>query len=320
MEKILEVKNLKKYFPINRNIWGKPQGYVRAVDDVSFSLNKGETLGIVGESGSGKSTTGRSILRLVEPTSGEILYKDKEIRNLSGESLRSMRRHMQMIFQDPYASLNPRMTIGEAIEEPMRHNELYKSKDCKDKVFELLEKVGLNQRYYNRYPYEFSGGQRQRVGIARALGVKPEIIIADEPVSALDVSVQAQILNLFMDLQQEYNLTYVFIAHDLSVVKHISNKIAVMYLGEIVELADREDIFASPMHPYTQALISAIPIADPKSKRNRIILKGDIPSPSSPPPGCKFSTRCISCMDICKKEKVELKSYNNRMIRCHLYR
>lgn len=319
MERILEVRNLKKYFPMRRGLFGKATGQVMAVDDVSFELYKGETLGIVGESGSGKSTTGRSILRLIEPTSGEIIYRNENITKLRGENLRRMRRNMQMIFQDPYASLNPRMSVGECIIEPMVEHRLLDKNGRKEKTEEILNKVGLGKNYFYRYPHEFSGGQRQRVGIARALALNPEIIIADEPVSALDVSVQAQILNLFNDLKEELGLTYIFIAHDLSVVKYLSDRIAVMYLGEIMELSSKDSLFDTPLHPYTKALVSAIPVPDPTFKGERIILKGDIPSPSLPPKGCKFSTRCPECMDICNEIHPKLKNYNGHLVRCHIY-
>ncbi len=319
MEKILEVKNLKKYFPIKKGMFGRISGNIRAVDDVSFDLYKGETLGVVGESGSGKSTAGRSILRLIEPTSGQIIYRNKDITKMEGENLRKIRRDMQMIFQDPYASLNPRMSVGDCIIEPMNEHKLFDKNSRKRMAEEILDKVGLDQNYFYRYPHEFSGGQRQRIGIARALALNPEIIIADEPVSALDVSVQSQILNLFNDLKDELGLTYIFIAHDLSIVKYLSDRILVMYLGEIMEFASKDDIFNNSMHPYTKALISAIPIPDPTFKGDKIILKGDIPSPSNPPKGCKFSTRCPECMDICREVHPKLKNYDGHLIRCHIY-
>ncbi|QAT63274.1 MULTISPECIES: ABC transporter ATP-binding protein [Tissierellales] len=319
MEKILEVKNLKKYFPIKKGMFGRISGNIKAVDDISFDLYKGETLGVVGESGSGKSTAGRSILRLIEPTSGQIIYRNKDITKMEGENLRKIRRDMQMIFQDPYASLNPRMSVGDCIIEPMNEHKLFDKNSRKRMAEEILDKVGLDQNYFYRYPHEFSGGQRQRIGIARALALNPEIIIADEPVSALDVSVQSQILNLFNDLKDELGLTYIFIAHDLSIVKYLSDRILVMYLGEIMEFASKDDIFNNSMHPYTKALISAIPIPDPTFKGDKIILKGDIPSPSNPPKGCKFSTRCPECMDICREVHPKLKNYDGHLIRCHIY-
>jgi len=318
-QKILEIKNLKTYFPLKKSIFGKVTNYVKAVDDVSFDLYKGEILGIVGETGSGKSTIGRSLLRLVEPTGGSIIYRGKNIDKMKGEQLRKTRKNIQMIFQDPYASLNPRISIGESIVEPMREHAIYKKEDCFNRALMLLEKVGLDKDYYIRYPHEFSGGQRQRVGIARALALSPEIIIADEAVSSLDVSVQAQIINLFSDLQQELGLTYIFIAHDLSVVKFVCDSIIVIYLGEIMEIASKEDLFNHPLHPYTQALISAIPVPDPKKRGKRIILKGEIPSPAHPPIGCKFSTRCFKVMDICHKVHPDLVNVDNHQVRCHLY-
>jgi len=318
-QKILEVKNLKTYFPLKRNIFGQVTNYVKAVDDVSFDLYKGEVLGIVGETGSGKSTIGRSLLRLVEPTGGSIFYRGQNITKIKREKLRKIRKNMQMIFQDPFASLNPRISIGESIVEPMREHAVYKKSDCFQRALKLLEKVGLDKDYYTRYPHEFSGGQRQRVGIARALALNPEIIIADEAVSSLDVSVQAQIINLFSDLQQELGLTYIFIAHDLSVVKFICDRIIVIYLGEIMEIAKKEDLFNHPLHPYTQALISAIPVPDPKKRGKRIILKGEIPSPAHPPIGCKFSTRCPKAMDICHKVHPDLVNVDKHQVRCHLY-
>lgn len=314
----MEVKNLKKYFPLKSGLFSSQKLYLRAVDNISFDLYKGETLGLVGESGSGKSTTGRSILRLLEPTAGEIIYKNKNITTLKSSELRNMRKNIQMIFQDPYASLNPRMTIGEAIIEPMLSHGLMTKDEAMKKTLTLLERVGLNKEYYNRYPHQFSGGQRQRIGIARALALNPEIIVADEPVSALDVSVQAQIINLFKDLQDEFGFTYIFIAHDLSVVKYLSTRIAVMYLGEIVEICDKKELFDNPLHPYTRALISAIPTPDPRKKGNRIILEGDIPSPINPPAGCKFSNRCYLKKDICTKLHPDMKKAGGHQVRCHL--
>ena len=319
MEKILEIKNLKKEFPINGTFFFSKKSKVKAVDTVSFDLHKGETLGLVGESGSGKSTVGRTALKLLEPTSGEIIYRGQDISSLKGEELRLLSKNMQMIFQDPYASLNPRMTIGECIVEPMLAHGICSKVEAERRAYELLEQVGLDKEYYYRFPHQFSGGQRQRIGIARALGLNPEIIIADEPVSALDVSIQAQIINLFKDLQIKYDFAYVLIAHDLSVVMYLSDRIAVMYLGEIVELCESKELINKPMHPYTQALISAIPIPDPTKKVDRIILEGDIPSPSDVPKGCRFSTRCIKCFDLCKEVHPELKIINGHSIRCHLY-
>ena len=319
MEKILEVKNLKKEFPIKGDFFFSKKSTVKAVDTVSFELYKGETLGLVGESGSGKSTVGRTVLKLLDPTGGEIFYRGQNISFLRGEELRKLRKNMQMIFQDPYASLNPRMTIGECIMEPMLAHALCTRSEAEAKAYTLLEQVGLDKEYFFRFPHQFSGGQRQRIGIARALGLNPEIIIADEPVSALDVSIQAQIINLFKDLQIEYDFTYVLIAHDLSVVMYLSDRIAVMYLGEIVELCDSKELINQPMHPYTQALISAIPIPDPTKQGKRIILEGDIPSPSNVPKGCRFSTRCVKCFDRCREVHPELRIINGHSIRCHLY-
>ncbi len=320
MEEILRVENLRKYFPIKKGMLNKIVGQVKAVDGVSFSLYKGECLGIVGESGSGKSTLGRTILRLLEPTDGAVHYKGTNMQVYRGSGLRQCRRQMQMVFQDPYASLNPRMEVGKCIAEPMTEHSLCSRDESFDKAAELLKKVGLTERHFHRYPFEFSGGQRQRVGIARALSLSPEIIVADEPVSALDVSVQAQILNLFMDLQKELELTYIFIAHDLSVVKHISTRIAVMYLGVIVEIADTDTIFEDARHPYTLGLISAIPVPDPERVVIRIKFQGDIPSPSNPPSGCRLSTRCPECVDICRTTAPELVDIGGgHFVRCHLH-
>lgn len=321
-EALLEVKNLVKHFPITQGIiFSKKVGAVQAVDDVSFTVNKGETLGLVGESGCGKSTTGRVILRLIEATSGEVRFEGRNILTLNAKEMRELRKDMQIIFQDPYASLNPRMTVGDIIAEPLKIHGLAKGKERQKRVQELLEVVGLASYHARRYPHEFSGGQRQRIGIARALAVRPKLIICDEPVSALDVSIQAQVINLLQDLQKEFGLTYLFIAHDLSVVKHISDRVAVMYLGKIVELADKYELFDNAQHPYTQALLSAIPVPDPHYKRERIILQGDVPSPINPPSGCRFHTRCPKVMDICKvqvPESVEVSP--NHWVACHLVR
>jgi oligopeptide transport system ATP-binding protein len=307
---LVRVRNLKMHFPITQGIIVQRRiGAIKAVDGVSFDVIRGETLGLVGESGCGKSTTGRAILQLYRPTAGEVYFEDQDLIALKGEQLRRMRRRMQMIFQDPYASLNPRMTVGDIIGEPLLVHNISKGKDRRERVQELLEVVGLNPYFVNRYPHEFSGGQRQRIGVARALAVQPEFIICDEPISALDVSIQAQIINLLEDLQGEFNLTYLFIAHDLSVVRHISDRIAVMYLGKIVELTTRFELYDNPLHPYTQALLSAVPIPDPvvEEQRRRIILEGDVPSPASPPIGCNFSTRCPVVMDVCHEQEPEFK-------------
>ncbi|WP_236777806.1 dipeptide ABC transporter ATP-binding protein [Anoxybacter fermentans] len=320
MKKLLEVKNLKKHFPIKGGIFGKQVGSVKAVDGVSFYIKDGETLGMVGESGCGKSTTGRLILRLIEPTEGEVIFEGKNILTFNKKQMREMRRKMQIIFQDPYASLNPRMTVGNIIGEAIEIHKLAKTKQEKEeRVQQLLEQVGLTRAHANRYPHEFSGGQRQRIGIARALAVNPKLIICDEPVSALDVSIQAQVINLMQDLQQKLGLTYLFIAHDLSVVKHISDRVAVMYLGKIVELAETNELYDNPKHPYTQALLSAIPIPDPTIKRERILLEGDVPSPINPPGGCRFHTRCPYAKDICKEEEPVFKDKGNQhFVACHL--
>ncbi|MCI0182741.1 MAG: dipeptide ABC transporter ATP-binding protein [Acidibacillus sp.] len=318
---LLQVRGLEKYFPIKKGVMRLTKGNVRAVDGVSFDVKAGETFGLVGESGCGKSTTGRSILRLIEPTGGEVIFDGKDIRKLGQTEMRKMRKEMQIVFQDPYASLNPRYTVRQILEEPMIIHGLHGgAAERKKKVIDLLETVGLSGSRMNRYPHEFSGGQRQRIGIARALAVSPKLIIADEPVSALDVSVQSQVLNLMNDLQNEYGIAYVFIAHDLSVVKHISDRIGVMYLGKLVELGPAEELYEKPLHPYTQALLSAVPIPDPEIKRERIILQGDLPSPSNPPSGCYFHPRCKDCMAICKTTAPEWKEVEpNRFVACHLY-
>jgi oligopeptide/dipeptide ABC transporter ATP-binding protein len=317
---LLEVNNLKKYFPVKAGIFKRTVAHVKAVDDISFAVKEGETLGLVGESGCGKSTTGRTILRLLEATEGEVLFEGKDVMNLNKTQLREIRRDMQIIFQDPYASLNPRMTVADIVGEPLDIHKLAANKKERNKrVKEILENVGLGEEYMNRYPHEFSGGQRQRIGVARALAVDPKLIIADEPVSALDVSVQAQVVNLMQDLQKEFGLTYLFIAHDLSVVKHISDRVAVMYLGKIVELADKKELFKNPIHPYTQSLLSAIPEADPKKKKDRIILEGDVPSPVDPPSGCRFHPRCPKAFEKCPVMEPEFKEYGDgHFAACHL--
>ncbi|MCT4620600.1 MAG: ABC transporter ATP-binding protein [Marinisporobacter sp.] len=318
---LLEVKNLKKYFPIRKGFFGKNVQYVKAVDDVSFHIKRGETLGLVGESGCGKSTTGRTLIRLYEPTAGEIIFGGAEIGMMNEKEIHPFRKKMQMIFQDPYASLNTRMTVGDIIGEAIDIHNLATGKERTEIVHDLLARVGLNPDHAIRYPHEFSGGQRQRIGIARALAVKPEFIICDEPISALDVSIQAQVVNMLGDLQDELGLTYLFIAHDLSMVRYISDRIGVMYLGKLVEIAKSDEIFENPAHPYTQALLSAIPIPDPdvSKQKNRILLKGDVPSPLNPPTGCRFCTRCPHAMKKCSEIEPIMKDVGSgHMAACHL--
>ncbi|QOR34376.1 dipeptide ABC transporter ATP-binding protein [Clostridium sp. 'deep sea'] len=316
---LLEVKKLYKYFPQGKNWFKKNTSFVKAVDGVSFHVNKGETLGVVGESGCGKSTLARTILRLHKATGGEVKYKNTNIAKLTNKEMRQYRQHMQIIFQDPYSSLNPRLTVEQIIKEPLDIHHWKTKNERSQRVKQLIEIVGLTTRHLKRYPHEFSGGQRQRIGIARALALQPELVICDEPVSALDVSIQSQILNLLRKLQIEYKLTYIFIAHDLSVVKHISNRVAVMYLGKIVEIAAAKQLYNKPTHPYTQALLSAIPEPDPDLKKQRILLKGDVPSPCNPPSGCRFHTRCMHCMDICKmQEPATVEIAKNHFVSCHL--
>ncbi len=318
---LVTVSDMRVYFPVTAGlIFQRKVADVKAVDGISFAIRKGETLGLVGESGCGKSTTGRAILQLYRPTTGTVNFDGHELTKLKSGDLRRFRRRMQMIFQDPYASLNPRMSVGSIIAEPLAIHNLAKGKARKDRVQELLRIVGLNPYYANRYPHEFSGGQRQRIGIARALAVEPQFIVADEPVSALDVSIQAQIINLMEDLQNDFNLTYLFIAHDLSVVRHISDRVAVMYLGRIAELADRNELYENPLHPYTKALLSAVPVPDPsvELKRERIILTGDVPSPLRPPPGCNFHTRCPIAIEVCREQVPEFREMGrDHFVACH---
>ncbi|NJN14831.1 MAG: dipeptide ABC transporter ATP-binding protein [Oscillochloris sp.] len=311
---LIEVEGLQMHFPVTRGIiFQRRVGTVKAVDGLNFKIKKGETLGLVGESGCGKSTTGRALLQLYRPTAGKVIFQGEDLTKLRGDGMRRMRRRVQMIFQDPYASLNPRMTVGDIIAEPIKVHNLRQGKAVRERVEELLSLVGLNSAFGNRYPHEFSGGQRQRIGIARALAVEPEFVVCDEPVSALDVSIQAQVVNLLEELQEKLGLTYLFIAHDLSVVKHISDRVAVMYLGKMVELADGPKLYSMPLHPYTQALLSAVPIPDPRveQQRRRIILEGDVPSPLNPPPGCHFHTRCPIAIQKCKEEEPPFVDYGD---------
>ena len=320
-EYILEVNNLKKYFPIEKNLLGTPTRYLKAVDDVSFKVKRGTTLGVVGESGCGKTTLGRTILRLHDITGGSVLFNGEDITNMSKGELRKRRTQLQLIFQDPYSSLPPRMTVGNIIAEAVRVHNIVPADEVTQHVRDIMKKCGLQPHWYDRYPHEFSGGQRQRICIARALAVNPELVICDEPVSALDVSIQAQIINLLKDLQNKMGLTYLFISHDLSVVKYITDNILVMYLGNVMELGSTDNIFANPLHPYTKALFSAVPVPDPDSKMNRIILNGDIPSPANPPAGCKFHTRCSECMEICKSCVPEyVEAEEGHFVACHLYK
>ncbi|NPV80301.1 MAG: dipeptide ABC transporter ATP-binding protein [Firmicutes bacterium] len=323
---LLEVKDLKKHFPIRKGIWRHVVGYVKAVDDVSFRIPEGETLGLVGESGCGKTTTGRCILRAIDPTSGQILFRKNgemvDVASLDHKELRSLRKDMQLIFQDPYSSLNPRMTVKDIIGEPLLVNNVAKGKELEDRVAQLMRQVGLRPEYMRRYPHAFSGGQRQRIGIARALALNPRLVVCDESVSALDVSIQAQILNLLQDLQAEMHLTYLFIAHDLSVVEHISDRVAVMYVGKVVEVADTEELFANPKHPYTEALLSAVPKPDPRFKTERILLRGEVADPANPPSGCYFHPRCNYAQEICSKEAPKLRNIygeddKEHIVACH---
>jgi peptide/nickel transport system ATP-binding protein/oligopeptide transport system ATP-binding protein len=316
---ILEVKNLKKYFPVT-GTFNKTITHVKAVNDISFSLIRGETYGLVGESGCGKSTTGRTLLRLLEPTEGEVIFRGQDINKLKGSDLRNIRRELQMVFQDPYSSLNPRKRVGAILEETLKIHKIGTKKERTEQVMNILNKVGFQSEHYYRFPHEFSGGQRQRIGLARALIINPSIIICDEPVSALDVSIQSQVLNLLEDMQEEFKLTYLFISHDLGVVRHISDRIGVMYLGKIVEESPTDDLYANPLHPYTQALLSAIPIPNPFVKREKIKLIGEIPSPVNPPSGCVFHTRCPFAMDLCKEIEPAMKMMEHgHKVACHLY-
>lgn len=317
---MIKVQDLKKHFSVKRGLFRRGQSYVKAVDGISFEVKQGETFGLVGESGCGKSTTGRMIIKLLEPTDGDVYFNGKNITHVSDEEFRPYRKDIQMIFQDPYASLNPRMKVGDIVAEPLIIHGY--PKDMRVKIVnKLLDVVGLSKYHAARYPHEFSGGQRQRIGVARALVLHPKLIIADEPVSALDVSIQSQILNLLKDLQSEFNLTYLFIGHDLSVIEHISDRVGVMYLGKMVEISRKKDLYEDPLHPYTQSLLSAVPIPNPRMKRERIILKGDLPSPANPPSGCTFHTRCPFAFDRCKSEVPQWREVqnNNRMVACHLY-
>lgn len=318
-EYLVEVDNLVKHFPIRSGVFQKVVGQIKAVDGISFKIKRGETMGLVGESGCGKTTVGRSILRLIEPTSGSVRIGEHDITSMKRTDLRPIRPQIQIIFQDPFSSLDPRMPVGEIIGEAVREHNLVPKSEYRDYILKIMEECGLRPYYIDRYPHEFSGGQRQRICIARALALNPQFIVCDEPVSALDVSIQAQIINLMMDLQEKHNLSYLFISHDLSVVEHISNSIGVMYLGTMMEMGDKNEIFNNPMHPYTQALFSAVPIADPNMKMDRIILKGDIPSPANPPSGCKFRTRCSKAQEICANSVPEFKQMNGKdhYVACH---
>ncbi|WHY78761.1 dipeptide ABC transporter ATP-binding protein [Neobacillus sp. WH10] len=318
-ELLLEVNGLKKYFPITGGLFGRKHGEVKAVDDVSFYVKKGETLGIVGESGCGKSTTGRLLMRLIEASDGRIIFEDKEITSMSKSELRKTRRDIQMVFQDPYASLNPRHSVEQILEEPLIVHGIGTKEERQKQVREMLEVVGLSRYHAKRYPHQFSGGQRQRIGIAKALMTKPKLIIADEPVSALDVSIQAQVLNLMKDIQKEFQLTYIFIAHDLSVVRHISDRVGVMYLGRLIELADSEELYENPKHPYTKALLSSVPVPDPDIRRKTILIEGELPSPANPPTGCAFHTRCSQVIGSCKTVRPAEHNLNGHFVACHLY-
>ena len=316
---LLEVRNLVKHFPVRKGVLSRVAAHVHAIDDVSFSIYEGETLGLVGESGCGKSTTGKAILKLIEPTAGTVLWRGKRIDHLSARAMRPLRRELQAVFQDPYSSLNPRMRAADIVAEPIRNFEGRGGDELHDRVAALFDKVGLRRDQMVKYPYEFSGGQRQRLGIARALAPRPRLIVCDEPVSALDVSVQAQVINLLMDLQRELGISYLFVAHDLAVVEHISHRVAVMYLGKIVELTDKRSLFTHPQHPYTEALLAAVPVPDPTVQRRRVILSGDVPSPIAPPPGCRFHTRCPYAFDRCRSEEPAMREVRpGHWAACHL--
>lgn len=318
-ENLIEVRNLKKYFPVHGGVLKRVQAWVKAVDDVSFAVRKGECLGLVGESGCGKTTVGRTVLRLIPATSGSVLFEGRDVFSMQGAELKQLRRDMQIIFQDPYSSLDPRMSVGESVAEGLKAHGMRDARQRQEIATEMLRRVGLESYHARRYPHEFSGGQRQRIGIARALALQPKFIVCDEPVSALDVSIQAQVLNILRDLQQDFHFTYMFIAHNLSVVEHISDRVAVMYLGKIVEVADRETLYRSPQHPYTQALMSAIPVPQPDMQRRQIILTGDVPSPLHPPSGCRFHTRCSLAYDRCRAEEPPLLDLGgDHMVACHL--
>ncbi|MGE5701594.1 MAG: ABC transporter ATP-binding protein [Clostridia bacterium] len=319
-ESLLEVNNLHVHFPVKKGILQRTKGFVRAVDDISFDVARGETFGLVGESGCGKSTTGRAILNLIKPTSGQVLFGGEDLATIAPGLMREKRKDLQMVFQDPYASLNPRLTVEQILEEPLKAHNIGDSAERRRKIIEMMDVCGLNSAYLKRYAHEFSGGQRQRICIARALILKPQLIVADEPVSALDVSIQSQILNLLQDLQEEFKLTYLFISHDLAVVNHLCNRLGVMYLGRMAELGTAEKIYAKPLHPYTESLLSAIPSADPREKKERILLRGEVPSPANPPTGCAFVTRCPKAIDMCKKERPKLlKVEEDHLVACHLF-
>ena len=320
MPDLLTVRNLVKEFPLGKGFWGRQKSVVHAVDDVSFSIGENETLGLVGESGCGKSTTGFSILRLIEPTSGEVWFQNENLLALDPDQLRQRRRHMQIVFQDPFGALNPRQTVERIIEEPILNYENISAAERLDRVADALETVGLSPEHMTRFPHEFSGGQRQRVCVARALVLRPKLIIGDEPVSALDVSVRAQVLNLMVRLQRQLNLSYLFISHDLAVIRYVSHRVGVMYLGQIVEMADVKTLYGNPLHPYTWALLSAVPVPDPRRSRKRIILAGDVPSPVNPPSGCRFHPRCTEVMPVCREERPQMRQMNgSHQVRCHLY-